>query len=79
MTNDRLTLNDAMLRLGCKKTKFYALRKIYPFLQPVTLGINAMYSAKDVDKFSSSKKKTKSKAGRDRLFTGKEALQGDKT
>lgn len=62
MTNDRLTLNDAMSRLGCKKTKFYALRKIYPFLQPVTLGINAMYSAKDVDKVLELEKENKIKS-----------------
>ncbi len=50
MFEERLSEQEAMEALGCKRSKFYTLRKKHTFLQPVTCGKGKYFSKKDVEK-----------------------------
>lgn len=50
MIDERLTMQEALEVLGCKRTKFFVLRKRHVFLQPVTTGKPMLFSLKDLEK-----------------------------
>lgn len=61
MFDERLSEQEAMDTLGCKKSKFYTLRKKHTFLQPVTCGKSRFFSKKDVEKVIELEKNAKAK------------------
>lgn len=61
MFEERLSEQEAMEALGCKKSKFYTLRRKHTFLQPVTCGKARFFSKKDVEKVIELEKNAKAK------------------
>lgn len=61
MFEERLSEQEAMEALGCKKSKFYTLRRKHTFLQPVTCGKARFFSKKDVEKVIELEKSAKTK------------------
>lgn len=61
MFEERLSEQEAMDALGCKKSKFYTLRRKHTFLQPVTCGKARFFSKKDVEKVIELEKNAKAK------------------
>ena len=61
MFEERLSEQEAMEVLGCKKSKFYTLRRKHTFLQPVTCGKARFFSKKDVEKVIELEKSAKAK------------------
>ncbi len=59
MFEERMSEVEAMEFLGCKRTKFYALRKKHTFLQPVTCGKRNYFSKRDVEKVIELEKNAK--------------------
>lgn len=61
MLEERISELEAMRALGCKKTKFYSLRKKHTFLQPVSVGRDRFFSKRDVEKVIELEKAAKAR------------------
>lgn len=61
MSQERLSEQEALEVLGCKRSKFYELRKKHAFLQPVTLGRTRFFSSRDIEKVIELEKSAKTK------------------
>ena len=78
MLYERLSEQEALAMLGCKRTKFYELRKKHTFLQPITCGRTRFFSSKDIEKVIELEKSARTKVWatpvyRRRRHTRKEA------
>nr|DAQ13873.1 MAG TPA: excisionase [Caudoviricetes sp.] len=78
MFEERLSEQEAMDTLGCKKSKFYTLRRKHTFLQPVTCGKTRFFSKKDVEKVIELEKTAKAKVWATPLYRRRKQRQAKK-
>lgn len=78
MFEERMSEVEAMEFLGCKRTKFYALRKKHTFLQPVTCGKRNYFSKRDVEKVIELEKTAKAKVWATPIYRRRKQRQAKK-